>query len=106
MIAAGTDLPLYKSLLRTYAENIDDMLKAKSAIDKPEAVTRMVFIDAVKQFVRLTGRPPRLLYIPKALEASLQVDAARSFDRHGKLRECDQLFKCKVIWDADEFKVE
>src|ERR1700683_3154526 len=51
-------------------------------VDKPEAVVRMVVLDMIKQFVRLTGQHPRLIYIPQSVEAALQIDQGRNLGVH------------------------
>lgn len=83
---------------------------AGAAIDAPEAVTRMVVLDALMMFARLTGKPPRLIYITPALEAVLQIDRGRNLGQpektHGKLRNLELIFTCRPVWDAKEFRVE
>lgn len=81
-----------------------------TGVDNPHAVVRMVVLDAMRLFSRLTGRAPRLLYVTPALEAALQVDRGRNLGEHedkcGRLRKSQRLFNCGVVWDAEEFKVE
>lgn len=81
-----------------------------AAIDRPEAVVRMLVLDAIRLFVRLTGRPPREIHVPPSLEAALQVDRGRNLGGHekdvGPLRGMSSLFTCRPVWDAAEFRIE
>jgi hypothetical protein len=63
-------------------------------------------LDAMSLFRRLSGRAPRLLYLPKAVEAALEVDKARAFNEHVHLRKLELVFGLRPVWDAAEFKVE
>lgn len=81
-----------------------------TGVNKPEAVVRIAVLDMIKQFIRLTGRHPRLLYIPRSVEAALQIDRGRNLGfpekTHGKIRGLALVFSCTPVWDADELKVE
>lgn len=85
-----------------------DTNTAAVAIDCPWTIARSMIIDATKMFRRLTGRKPNLMYITPALEASLEIDFARTFDIHGKLRVTyrDLLLDCRPVFDAQEFRLE
>lgn len=86
------------------------------AIERPHVLIDYLVRQHLKLFQRLTGRKPRLLYVPQAIEAALQIDIGRTGGRHErdakgrliKLRDRDmvQEFGCQVVWDAKEFKVE
>jgi len=99
--------PGLQALYRSLKEIKDS---AQCGVDKPEAVTRMVVLDALMLFAKLTGRPPRLIHIPPSLEAVLQIDRGQNLGMpsktHGKLREHELVFTCRPVWDAAEFRVE
>lgn len=85
-----------------------DTSTAQVAIDHPYSIVRSIVIDAITMFTRLTGRKPNLMYVTPALEAALEVDFARSFDEHGRIRDRykDLLYDCRPVWDAKEFRLE
>ena len=78
------------------------------AVNHPEYVTRCVVMDAIVMFVHLAVRWPSRIYVPKALEVSLQIDFARSLGEKGsiRVRHKSKLFGCQPVWDASEFKLE
>ena len=80
-----------------------------TALDAAEFLVHYLVKVALRQHRRLTAKPPKLLYLPRAMEAAIQIDLARSEDQHVKLRKngaAEQLFGCPVIWDAAEFKID
>lgn len=80
-----------------------------TAVDAAEFLVHYLVKAALQVHRKRWGRPPRLMYLPKAIEAAVQIDLGRSEDRHVHLREggaAQELFGCPVVWDADEFKVE
>src|SRR3712207_3374896 len=89
-------------IVNLYRAMSDLVLDPATGVDKPHAVVRLMVLDAMKQFQRLTGRPPRLLYVPRCVEAALQIDRGRNLglheDTHGKIRDEQQVFTCRVVW--------
>lgn len=75
-------------------------------IDRPELLVRMLVIESLRTHKKFTGREPKVIHLPVALEAALQVDLGRNLNVHRKLREQDALFGCLVAWDAKAFRVE
>lgn len=106
---AGKDAKKIPLELRDMYEDVRvALVDPSTGVDHPHYVIRQLVLDAFKQFVALSGREPQIVYIPAALESALQIDFARSLNRHGKLREVhrDRIFNCRPIWNADEFRFE
>lgn len=79
-----------------------------TGVNEPWHVARYLVETAVKVF-RKSGRTPKRLHLPVAVEVILEVDFGRADNVHGRLRDmCKSklLFGCQVVWDAPEFKVE
>ena len=79
-----------------------------TAVDAAEFLVHYLVRSAIYQHKQRFGKP-KLVYLPKAIEAAIQIDLGRSEDKHVKLRKesaAHELFGCPVIWDAEEFKVE
>lgn len=98
------------SVEELYTALRDVVKDASAGIDRPEAVVRMVVLDCIKQFKRLTGRRPERIFIPIAVESALQVDRGRNLGMHekefGPYRKSELVFGLKPVWDATEFRVE
>jgi len=80
-----------------------------TGIDACEFVVHYLVKQALLAFKQYHRVNPRLLYMPRSVEAAIVVDLARSQDIHvSSLRQkgfAQDLFGCPVIWDADEFKL-
>jgi hypothetical protein len=102
--ADGGILP--KGVEKMYGDGKPAYKDPTTGVDNVEIVTRMLVLDGMRIFSRITGRRASVLYIPMSVEASLQIDRGFNFDKHERLRDLELLFGCKVVWDADEFRVE
>ena len=79
-----------------------------TAVDSAEFLVHYLVRTSIHQYKQRESRPPKLLHLPKAIEAAIQIDLGRSEGKHVRLRRegiAAELFGCPVIWDADEFKI-
>lgn len=106
LLTGSSAVKLPKDLLKLYDSMKESVCAPSVGVDKPEAVVRMAVLDLIKQFVRLTGQHPRMLYIPQSVEAALQIDFGRNLGIHGKIRNQKLIFTCAPVWNADELRVE
>ena len=83
-----------------------------AGVDEPWGLVEYMVFAALKQFATTIGRKPKLLHMPAAMEAAIQISRARCSGEHektaGKLRDRDplKLFGCRVLWDARSFRIE
>jgi len=77
-------------------------------VNEPHSVTRYLVLDAIRMFEQVNGRPARTIYVPRAVEACLQIALARECDIHGRLRVNfgTTLYGCRPVWDAEHFTLE
>lgn len=102
--------PAFSLYLRgLYADVRKLCLDPAVGVDAPHAVVRLMVLEAMAIFSHRFNKAPATLRIPPALEAALQIDRGRNMGRHesehGPLRQADNLFGCKVVWDTESFEV-
>lgn len=106
-MSAFNTLPALPASLQVPLEATRQIAKdPQVAVDCPWSASRLVVLHSIKQWARLTRKTPRTLHVPPLLEAALEIDLARSFNEHGHIRQRQLLFGLKVVWDADEFRIE
>ncbi len=105
--------PVRNDELKEYLDGITQRFaNPATGVDEPWGLVENLTQMLLKQHMKLTGRKPRLLHLPKAFEAAIQIAQGRVDGNHeakvGKLRDRDaqEVFGVAVIWDAKEFKVE
>jgi hypothetical protein len=94
----------------TVASTKRRLMDGGTAVDACEFVVHYMVKNALHQYKQRFGRSPKLLYIPKSIEAAIVIDLGRSEDRHDvSLRKnglAQEMFGCPVVWDADEFRID
>lgn len=106
------DVTTSKELHELLEAALKRMHDPATGINEPWYLIEVLVHKLLHAHILRTGCPPRRLHLPRAFEAALQVARAREHGEHekthGKLRQRDvrELFKCQVVWDADEFRVE
>ena len=82
---------------------------AATAVDSCEFIVHYLVRWAILKHKQDYGRLPKLVHLPKSMEAAIEIDLARSDDTHIKLREgknAKDILECQVAWDADGFRLD
>jgi len=83
-----------------------------TAVNEPWYLIDCLIRYILAQHMEAYGRRPKALHLPRAYEAAVQIDQGRTKGCHekevGKLRQRDpaDLFGCRIVWDAETFRIE